>query len=267
MLWLPRGPSSASAISCSCKPEQLMLLQLIGLAGTSARNAEFGDLRPLRGTVQLHRRKPWLGALRAWPHLRQQHDVAELLTYLVDRLDIPGLRGCWEARTLTGLNTSIHQCFAGVPHLTLPCAGERNLQQLFEDWAFEQDTGHVRALVAPPKILCVQLLRVERNRAGETRKLEHAGHLPATLHVAHFRRGVDTLPIAYNFRSAASHIGQTPKLGHYRTFGMTAPGGSQMQDTLERCMPGFCRVPFIRPFMCRMMKPPPCWLSLRTCWR
>ena len=71
----------------------------------------------------------------------------------------------------------------------------------------------------------MQLLRFERNRAGETRKLEHAVHLPATLHVAHFRHGIDTLPIAYNFRSAASHIGQTPKLGHYRTFGMTAPEG------------------------------------------
>ena len=55
--------------------------------GASARNADFGDLRPLlrpllnsTGTVQLHR-KAWLDVTRAWANMHQQQ------TYLTRRLN------------------------------------------------------------------------------------------------------------------------------------------------------------------------------------
>ena len=68
--------------------------------GASARNADFGDLRPLlrpllnsTGTVQLRRRKAWLDVMRAWTNMRQQHNVAGLLPYGARKLNVPGTVG------------------------------------------------------------------------------------------------------------------------------------------------------------------------------
>ena len=82
------------------------------------------------------------------------------------------------------------------------------MQQLMEDWAYEQDTGHINALAEPPQLLSVQILRFERNRMGEISKLESIVQ-PARLQVACFRDGVDAQPAAYDFRSAVYHIGHT----------------------------------------------------------
>ena len=72
--------------------------------GASARNADFGDLHPLlrplsnsTGTVQLHRRKAWLGVMRAWACIDQQQ------TYLTRRLNVPVMVGSWEARAAEGV--------------------------------------------------------------------------------------------------------------------------------------------------------------------
>ena len=62
-------------------------------------------------------------------------------------------------------------------------------------------------------------------RKHKTKKLEYTVCPPATLQVAQFQNGIDALPAAYDFRSAAYHISQTPDSGHYRTFGATAPAG------------------------------------------
>ena len=68
--------------------------------GASARNSDFGDLRPLlrpllssTGTVQLRCRKAWLDVMRAWTNMRQQHNVAELLPYFTRKLNVPGTVG------------------------------------------------------------------------------------------------------------------------------------------------------------------------------
>ena len=79
-----------------------------------------------------------------------------------------------------------------------------------EDWAYEQDTGHINALAEPPKLLSVQLLRFERSRMGEISKLEHIIHLPAKLLSCR-------LPIS------GTPISHTPDSGHYKTFGAAAP--------------------------------------------
>ena len=114
----------------------------------SARNSDFGDLHPLLRqllnpgtTVQLYRRKAWIALLRTWPRLHQQHDVAELLTYIVDHANVPGLKGIREARSMEGPLLRAHQRMQPVPLITLPCKPNKTLQQLIEDWAYEQDTG------------------------------------------------------------------------------------------------------------------------------
>ena len=91
-------------------------------ARASARKAEFGDLRPMLrqlqnpgNIVQLYRRKAWTELLLTWQHLHQQHDVAELLTYIADHANIPGLNGIWEARSMEGPLLRAHQRMQPTP--------------------------------------------------------------------------------------------------------------------------------------------------------
>ena len=186
----------------------------------SARNSEFGDLRPLLrhllnpgNTVQLYRRKAWTELLRTWP---RPHDVAELFTYIADHANVPGLKGIWEARSMEGLLPRAHQRMQPVPLIMLPCKPNKTLQQLIEDWAYEQDTGVVSALVRPPAILSVQLMRSNGNLRGEVRKLTHRVPLPPRLQVPTFTDGVSTSPCAYVLHSIIYHVGCTPDSGHYR---------------------------------------------------
>ena len=167
-------------------------------ARPSAHSSEFGDmhalLRPLLAsgaTVQLHRRKAWIRLLEAWPNPQQQHDVAELLVYIKRQMRFPALAGTWEARTMQGPHHQIHQCATQVPHIMLPCQPHKTLQELVEQWAFDQDTGQVCAISEAPTFLCAQLLRFQGNMGGEVSKLSPTS-LPAKLQVLTFSEGIDT---------------------------------------------------------------------------
>ena len=208
-------------------------------ARPSAHSSEFGDmhalLRPLSAsgaTVQLHRRKAWIRLLETWPNPQQQHDVAELLVHIKRQMRFPALAGKWEARTMQGPHVQMHQCATQVPHIMLPCKPHKTLQELVEQWAYEQDTGQVCAISEAPTFLCIQLLRFQGNMDGEVSKLSHPTPLSTKLQVPIFTEGIDTRPQAYVLHSVVYHIGCTPDSGHYRTMGITAPKGepSSLQE-------------------------------------
>ena len=240
----PRARNTFSATDLD-SPVQTILANpsnycyLNSLVQAPARNSEFGDLhallRPLNnaGTmVQLHRRKAWLRILETWPNPQQQHDVAELLVHLQRHTRFPALVGTWEARTLQGPHFQTHQSTTQVPHIMLPCQPNKTLQELVEQWAYDQDTGQICAVSKAPTFLCVQLLRFQGNMAGEINKLSHAITLSPKLQVPTFAEGIDTRPQAYVLHSIVYHIGCTPDSGHYRTMGITAPKGepSSLQE-------------------------------------
>ena len=86
----------------------------IYFAMPSDRNSVFGGLHPLlrpflsaKGRVQLFRRSAWRSILQGWANVHQQQDAAELLEYLRHRVQIPGLRGRWEARAPCGASRSM----------------------------------------------------------------------------------------------------------------------------------------------------------------
>ena len=182
--------------------------------------------------MQLHRRKAWLRLLETWPNPQQQHDVAELLVHIQRQTRFPALVGKWEARTMQGPHFQIHQCATQVPHIMLPCQSNKTLQELVEQWAYDQDTGQVCAVSEAPALLCIQLLRFQGNMGGEVNKLSYPIPLSPKLQVPTFTEGIDTRPQAYVLHSVVYHIGCTPDSGHYRTMGITAPKGepSSLQE-------------------------------------
>ena len=154
----------------------------------------------------------------------------------------PALAGKWEARTMQGPHFQMHQCATQVPHIMLPCKPHKTLQELVEQWAYEQDTGQVCAISEAPTFLCIQLLRFQGNMDGEVNKLSHPTPLSSKLQMPTFTEGIDTRPQAYVLHSVVYHIGCTPDSGHYRTMGLTAPKGepSSLQEAfhseITRCL-------------------------------
>ena len=101
------------------------------------------------------------------------------------------------------------------PLILAPCQPNKTLQQLIEDWAYEQDTGEVTALVRPPAVLSVQLMRFQGlPRGGSSIKCHSRRSF-------RYREGVETSPCAYVLHSVIYHIGCAPDSGHYRTLGVT----------------------------------------------
>ncbi|CAE7276564.1 unnamed protein product, partial [Symbiodinium sp. CCMP2456] len=118
---------------------------------------------------------------------------------------------------------------------------DKDLQKLIEDWAYEQDTGHISGLAEPPDILSIQLMRFSVGRGGEVHKLEHRTELPARLQVPSFEDGLNLQPVAYELKSAVCHLGSTPNSGHYKTMGVAAPIGMPTDgyiDGLHRALQG-----------------------------
>ena len=76
--------------------------------------------------------------------------------YLRHRVQIPDLRGRWEARTRQG--EQAHQRMTGAPLIAIPCGRGLGLQ-------YEQDSGHIQALADPPAILSLQILRFRVNHS------------------------------------------------------------------------------------------------------
>ena len=106
-------------------------------------------LRPLlnrSNTVQLHRRKACIELLKEWPRMHQQHDVAELMTFVAGQANIPGLKGIWEARSMEGTLP---------PLITLPCCKpNKTLQQLIGTGPMNKIQGKSRLWSDPsdPKL-------------------------------------------------------------------------------------------------------------------
>ena len=152
-------------------------------------------------------------------NVRQQQDAAELLEYLRRRVQIPGLRGGWEARTVRVEHVHVHQHMTGAPLIAIPCGRGLGLQKELELWAYEQDSGHIQALADPPVILSLQILRFRVNQSGEVSKQTDSVPLVHRIYVPRFTSGIETDHTAYDLHSAVFHLGNTPHSGHYKAMG------------------------------------------------
>ena len=109
------------------------------------------------------------------------------MAHIAEHAHVPGLRGIWEARFMEGpLYAPIKAC-TQFPSSRCRAKPHTTLQQLIEEWAYEQDTGEVTALARPPEILSLQLMRFQGDLIKrEVGKLEHSLPLTPKLQVPSF---------------------------------------------------------------------------------
>ncbi|CAE7250051.1 unnamed protein product [Symbiodinium sp. CCMP2592] len=162
---------------------------------------------------------PWSVLLQAWNNVHQQHDAAELTTYLLPRFGDMGMHGCWEARNYAvhGV-TTLDSGPLGQPIAIVPNEGDViHLQQSVEGWCAQTTAKY--AMTRAARILCLQLLRY-RNLEGTIARDGRAlvgfsdGIWMPVFTDAH---NMQVRWIRYQVTAAQLHFGDAPTSGHYRT--------------------------------------------------
>ncbi|CAE7347061.1 unnamed protein product [Symbiodinium sp. KB8] len=169
-------------------------------------------------STQVLNHLPLLTKLQAWNNLHIQHDVAELVAYLLPRLHQQGFQGSWEARCRT--EDVIHVTDRGTalaPVILSLHAGEQLiLQSMIDQWHAQ---ASVHALTQQTPIVCLQIPRFIWE-AGVMRR-DHRSLLgyQCLVHMPIFdspdERTAHLAP--YQVVAMQLHYGARPTSGHYRT--------------------------------------------------
>ena len=173
---------------------------------------------PAASSTQVLSHLPLLTKLQAWSHIHVQHDIAELVTYLLPRLHQQGFQGSWEARRhIDGVTRVTDRGTTLAPVILALHAGEQLiLQSKIDQWHTQ---ASVHALTQPTTIVCLQIQRFIRE-AGVMRR-DHRSLLgyQCAVHLPIFDGPDDTAVhiLPYQVVAMQLHYGAQPTTGHYRT--------------------------------------------------
>ena len=180
----------------------------------------FGSLGPALAvlsrlrTLELFAHATWKELLRGWRRPAQQHDVTELLSFIMDST-APHAAGEWQARCLEQGRDAICDRGATSPFMSLDIQNMSALGDAIMSW----HTQHYRrALSRPPVLLAIQLGRFRRN-GRRTVKIRTPCDIPLLLELPVFRD--DQLVCSYRtYRLCGGivHVGDLATSGHYRPF-------------------------------------------------
>ena len=161
----------------------------------------------------------WRNLIQSRPDIHRQHDVAEFSAFFIQRHDLALFQGQWEARCHgeDGIATVDSGSTTQPVLLHLPTAPDPivclQVQDLLNAWAITAVA--CCALLAPPPVLLVQLARFHNHR-GKVRKRNDAVAWGMKLQVPVFvGEGLHTACVQYQLRAMITHIGNSPKSGHY----------------------------------------------------
>ena len=165
-----------------------------------------------------------------WRDAERQHDVAELIDYLHQRLLIRSCGGSWQGRRQSMLGelerTAVALLTQCIP-LPTPKTHSPNLQDLIANW-HEQEYG--QALVEAGQWMFMQLPRFQYRRDRIT-KTRQQYHITSALQVPIFCHH-DSLDVQWRSYTVAAYIrhhGALPSSGHYTTL-VAADGGFDVHD-------------------------------------
>ncbi|CAE7731851.1 atxn2, partial [Symbiodinium microadriaticum] len=128
--------------------------EAFGRIGAAAVRALASKVAP----TNIFELRNWKPLLEAWISPSAQHDCAEFLSHVGDRLNSSLLQGCWEARVLEGDRVRVldtGRCLATIG-LDLPAGDSHDLQELIGQW-HAQYSAH--ALHTPPQVLVLRIAR------------------------------------------------------------------------------------------------------------
>ena len=180
----------------------------------------FGSLGPALAvlsrlrTLELFAHATWKELLRGWRRPAQQHDVTELMSFIMDST-APHAAGEWQARCLEQGRGAICDRGATSPFMSLDIQNMTALGDAIMSWR----TQHYRhALSRPPILLAIQLGRFRHN-GRRTVKIRTPCDIPLLLELPEFRD--DQLVCSYRtYRLCGGivHVGDLATSGHYRPF-------------------------------------------------
>ena len=165
----------------------------------------------------------WRRLLEEWPEIDRQQDVAEFLSFLLEKLPRDEM-GTWSARIAMDEATEVvdrgrlvHPLKL-VPHSSTSTA-RWDLQSCVHKWQDEQ--GPRYAMDKPPRdMIVVQLERFEAVGSGRVIKTSWACKLDNSLgsiHIPYFSRenGLEVSSVPYVISAMILHLGTTVHQGHY----------------------------------------------------
>ena len=164
--------------------------------------------------VELPGHTTWKALLQGWRRPMQQHDVTELMSFVMDprsRLVV----GEWQARCIEpGHDTICDRGFTS-PFVSFEIRGHATLQDALTAW-HEQHYRH--ALCDPPKLLAIQLGRF-CSVGRHTVKVKTSCVIPLDIAIPYFRNDLLECGLQqYRLCSGIVHVGDMATTGHYRPF-------------------------------------------------
>ena len=161
----------------------------------------------------------WRNLIQHWPNHSRQHDVAEFSAFFIQRHDLSLFQGHWETRCQREETISIVDSGYTTQPLLLhfPDSAAHTtdveVQSLLNAWAVTAVT--CSALQVPPPVLLIQLARF-RTHCGKVFKRHDAVTWGEQLRVPLFLDDrLATTTVSYRLQALITHIGHTPKTGHY----------------------------------------------------
>ena len=161
----------------------------------------------------------WRNLIQQWPNHNRQHDVAEFSAFFIQRHDLSLFQGHWATRCQREETISIVDsgCTTQPLLLHFPDSAANDtsveVQSLLDAWAVTAVT--CSAFTVPPPVLLVQLARF-RTHSGKVFKRHDAVTWGEQLRVPLFLDdGLATTTVSYRLQALITHIGHTPRTGHY----------------------------------------------------
>ena len=189
------------------------------LLSANSHTRDYGSLGPAIAAlnrlkkVELATRATWKALLQGWQRPAQQHDVTELMSFVMDQ-NSPLVAGEWQRCVEPGRDIICDRGSTS-PFISLDIQGKNSLREALISW-HEQHYRH--AISAPPILLAIQLGRFRRN-GRRTVKIRTPCDIPPALELPFFSDNqLECGQKSYRLCGGIVHVGDLATSGHYRPF-------------------------------------------------
>ena len=185
------------------------------LTGLGELNGLLTMATRLDRATNLVRDSAWSSIWQGWTRPTRQHDAAEFLQHLCQKIESVALRGGWEARRHDMGAYEVTDEQYTCPHVRLQLSRPFHVQDAMDNWR-AQATMH--AFTHLPHTLILQVGRFIQTDRG-VKKSRQTLHLQRRLKVPAFSDHAGNITLVdYSLYGGVMRIGQVVTAGHYQAF-------------------------------------------------